>query len=227
MSALSQELLLELYRLLKSMRAGRITPAQFALAHTKLRQDGHIISRAKKRPMAKVKGAERAHNPDSSSGSLLKKPVEAVFRGCAALAEIRAVGRRKTEGGARHGLGHAERLFLASVLRGLPGGAEAIHAILGNCSDYDPAVTDYHIESLSYGPWRCATAQDYGVCGFAGQCPDIKKRGGKSPVAFAYRSRPTRPQRGVEWRPLEEAPAESTEELEMKVQRILKRAEQG
>ena len=226
-------MLKQVYRLLKTMKAGRVQPAEFDQAHARLREEGHITPKDKKRPMAKVKvkGVESTggdSETSETSGTFLKKPVEAIFKRCAALRKIRGVDKEGRDGVARHGLTHLERLFLAAVLRGLPGGVEAIHDVLRRCADYSPETTDYHIESLSYGAWRCATAQKDGirVCAFTGQCPELKKRGGKSPVAFAYRARPTKPQRGVEWRPLD-GNSESTEELEKKVQNILKHTGRG
>lgn len=218
-------MLVESYQLLKRMKRARVIPSVLDEARRRLKYEGHITKKAPKRPMAKVKGRED-RVPSSVQPGLLKAPVTAVFRGCEALRAIRDAAKGKVRGSAKHGLGHAERLFLASVLRGLPGGREAIHKSLSGCADYDKAVTDYHLDSLKYGPWRCVTAQEYGVCEFEGTCPALRSRGGKSPVAFAYMKRPMKPQRGVEWRPLDEN-STSTQELEKKVQTILKREKQG
>lgn len=223
MSDPSNSLLAALSGHLRTMAAARVRPATVDEALRRLKDEGHITKKVTKRPMARVRG--RVGVPQSGAGqaALLTNPVSAVFKGCEALGAIREAAKgSKTQGGAKHGLGHAERLLLASVLRRLPGGPEAIHKLLGGCSDYDQTVTNYHMNSLQYGPWRCVTAQEYGVCLHEGTCPAIRKRGGKSPVAFAHRKAAPRRQKGVELRsPV--ADTVSTEELENKVQAILKR----
>ena len=202
MSDLFNVKLVKMIHLLRGMKGSRAQTSDLNEARRRLKHEGHITKKAPKRPMARVRGRAGERLSGAGQAALLKNPVAAVFKGCEALSDLRAMAQGKVQSGsAKHGLGHAERLSLASVLRGLPGGPEAIHKLLSGCVDYDAGVTDYHIESLDYGPWRCVTAQEYGVCSYEGACPAMKKRGGKSPAAFAYRARPTKPQRGVEWRP--------------------------
>ena len=181
----SGDFLMNLIQLLREMKGTRAQPAEFDEARRRLKEEGHATKKAPKRPMAGVKDREN-RVPRSGQYGLQKVPVAAIFKSCEALGAIRDMAQGQVRGTAKHGLGHAARLFLASVIRDLPGGREAIHQLLSGCSDYDQAVTDYHVDSLRYGPWRCETAQEYGVCGYEGTCPAIRKRGGKSPVAFAY-----------------------------------------
>ena len=188
-----------LYRLLAAMKSARVRPEELDQALTALRDEGHIPTMSKKRPMARAKGVDRAGDTGSGQGTLQKNPAEAIFINCEALRDIREVAKGKGRATGRHGAGHAERLFLASTLRVLPGGQEAIHQILSGCEDYDPEVTAYHIESLDYGPWRCETAQEYGLCKWQGPCANLTKRGGNnSPVVFAYRQRRRKKMRGIE-----------------------------
>ena len=204
-----------LYRLLAAMKSARVRPEELDQALTALRDEGHIPAKPKKRPMGKVKAVERAGDTCSGQGTLQKNPVEAVFGGCEALMHIRDTVQGYAQGDAKHRLGHAERLFLASTLRVLPGGVEAIHRLLSRCPDYDAAITDYHIDSLAYGPLRCETAQENGVCRYQEPCSAMGTLGGKvSPVAFAYH----RSDRKSHKRGLEELTSKPVDEL-MKIVR--------
>lgn len=113
-------------------------------------------------------------------GVAVADPVETVFANCAALRTL-----RDGDGGDKHGYGHNERLALASVIRDLPGGLEALHKLFAaKCSDYVADTTDAHLKSLTHPPMRCSTLQEMKLC--TGECETIRKRGGNSPVAFAY-----------------------------------------
>jgi len=201
------------YQLLQEMKRERNTPDEFKEAYARLRAEGHITDRPKRatqaRPQKNIKGVDLDRSYAPSAGAYVPQPVEAVFRGCVALGKLQQVGQGKARGDGRDGLQHLQRLFMAGVLRGLPGGREAIHEVIGGgCPDYDPRTTDEYIDSLEHGPWRCETAQEWGVCPYEGKCPNIKNRSGKSPVAFAYAcggKRPTKHQRGDEWQSTEPA----------------------
>ena len=91
---------------------------------------------------------------DSAVEAFVENPVEAVFTACEALR-----GLRDGAGSGRHGMGHRHRLALASILRLIPGGREAIHAIISSrcAEDYDPGRTEHHIDSLSCPPMVCSS----------------------------------------------------------------------
>ena len=116
----------------------------------------------------------------SSYVKLASDAVERVFKGCVALRFIREGG------GARHTLGHEERLALASVLRDLPGGRDVLHEILARCPGYDQATTDRHLNSLNHPPLRCDKLIEWEIC--AERCEAMTKRRAKSPISFAYRA---------------------------------------
>jgi hypothetical protein len=124
---------------------------------------------------------------EAFGGDFVPDPIGAIYAGCAALRTIRDTVGTTTPDGGRHGCSHDQRFALASVLRKLPGGREEIHRLLGKCSDYDRAVTDSQIDSISYPPITCQTLRKKKIC--RKLCEEIKARGGKSPVAFAHQQR--------------------------------------
>ena len=190
--------LARLIRQLENMKAGRNGPAAIDQAHLSLREAGYIAEEIRSRVQVKTEDEDLG-----STARLVEKPVEAIIKYCEAVQATADVAKGKSESTARHGLGHAERFFIASVFRKLPGGVEAIHDFINECSDYDQEITDYQIDSLDHGPLLCRTAQEYGICWHDESCPSIKTRVGKSPVAFAYRTPrkgEARQKRGVEKR---------------------------
>ena len=175
-----EETLRGVYQLLLEMKRERNTPEELKEAYTRLEAEGHIIDRPKKAPAQRtMKGVELDRRFTPSAGAFVPRPVAAVFKGCEALRRLQQIGLGHAQGEGRHGLRYQQRLFLAGVIRGLPGGREAIHEIIrGGCSDYDPTITDGYINSLNGGPWLCATAQKYPrkehpVCPFCALCPAI------------------------------------------------------
>jgi len=192
------------YQLLLEMMRDRTTPEEFKAAYAQLRAEGNIVDKPKRaagsRPRRQIKGVELDQSSTPDPGAYLKSPVEAVFKGCEALGQFQQVGQGKAKGDGRDGLRHQQRLFMAGVLRGLPGGREAIHEVIGGgCPDYDSRTTDEYIDSLTHGPWLCTTAQEHGVCPFTGPCPAIEARGGRSPVAFAFKKKKAGEEAQCKW----------------------------
>jgi hypothetical protein len=131
---------------------------------------------------AAASGRTEPQEPPLEPEAFVDSPVDAIFTNCAALREIRDGAPT-----GRHGIGHRQRIALASILRHIPGGCEAIHAILAaRCpGDYNPSRTDHHIDSLTCPPMVCGSLQNEGLC--RGQCDAIRERGSRSPAAFAYK----------------------------------------
>lgn len=77
----------------------------------------------------------------------------------------------------RH-LNHEERIRLANLLK--PFGNEVTHNFFSKLTDYDRDYTESKLDSLKGNPSLCST-----ICG-TDLCENIKKRGNRSPIAFAY-----------------------------------------
>ena len=113
----------------------------------------------------------------------LVSPVEAIFKACRPLWDLRETGMHSGH------LSHNERLILKYVLLNCgDDGEKELRRILESMDDYIEKQTNYQIEhgkKNNYKPILCRTLQgsDYAICG--GNCSNIGK--GKSPIAFYWR----------------------------------------
>lgn len=109
------------------------------------------------------------------SDRLVENPIEAILLSCKALLKLL---NQATNG--KH-LSNDERIYISNVFRHIPGGREWLFDnVLSKLSDYNRKLTEEKLNGLKGGPTLCNT-----LCGKE-RCPEIQRRGGKSPVAFAY-----------------------------------------
>jgi hypothetical protein len=83
--------------------------------------------------------------------------------------------------------GHHKRIAVGNMIRNTVDDRDYLHELFSKVSDYDPAITDKHYDSLDHGPITCAKLQEYGIC--TAPCQLMKDIGKKSPVTFAYRKK--------------------------------------
>ncbi len=115
----------------------------------------------------------------SDSKPLSPNKMDAVFKHCGALAEI------KDKSSNKQSIGHVERVNLGTVLSAFgDAGNDMVHKLLADQENYDKTSTSYYLESMkssAYKPSLCLT-----ICGRDNLCPAIKAINRKSPIAFAY-----------------------------------------
>lgn len=114
----------------------------------------------------------------------------AVLEGCPLLAELAREARTTGD------LGHEGRYSLASVLAAVPGGVEAVHALIAWCSDYDHEVTQGFVDRLHPRPLGCKRLRErHPHLATLCQCPRTRAEVGyPSPAAWGVLE-PGRPDR--------------------------------
>lgn len=75
-------------------------------------------------------------------------------------------------------LNHAERIWLANILKKF--GEKTVHKYFSCLKDYNRNLTQSHLDSLKGNPSLCYSACKNNLC------DNIKERGNRSPIAFAY-----------------------------------------
>ena len=99
-----------------------------------------------------------------------------LFKGCSAAKFL--VEKAYTA----HHLDHYERLFLCSLLTYTPDAIQFLHEVLGQCSDYNPDITNAHIEDwirrreyeIGGRPFTCDKAKSVGI--ICGSCEGMEPK---------------------------------------------------
>jgi len=127
------------------------------------------------------------YSPEGEIKDLSKPPtcasISSMLSGCNALKRL--INKAQKE----HHLLHEERVCLMTFcIHFGESGAEKLHEIIANCSDYSKEETEKMIrharDQKKYIPMSCARMQNIHIC--AKNCAEIIDRGGLSPIKLAY-----------------------------------------